>query len=253
MTTYSVLTEEYRELPHLEWGKDLAHLMGSQVQDVYLKLRRQQGIVWSGLERDRADTLGGYMIQKGYPAGLVEDANVATLGNPELIRNADPVDEGLELEDIWGKKTLLESGTMVLVQAGWVKEKIAVGSSTDSTPRFDKTSKGSGPAPYKRKPPMAKIGWVMQIFQKGDPCDITRIMGSYFNYDYQNVDSYSRDQRFGMLLKDLSNSLPYEILDKGYRISMGSTSSAPSEAIFDTLDELNERARWQLTLRQVKG
>jgi len=252
MTTYSVLLEKYRPLPFTEWGTEIASFMGEHFLDVTTKIRRQQGIVWEGLDDRRAELLGSYLINKGYPAGLVEDDEVAKFGTFRLVRNADPVASGIELQDAWENKTLIESGNIILAQVGWVEEEVQIGSTRKNLPGYNIQGVRDSSISYSREIIMASIGWALQIFHDDGVIKVERILGDHFNYDYQSIADAVKHQRFVILLNDLAKVFRYDSLDEGFKLSMGSFTKSP-EAAYRSLDDMMDRARWAVTLKLVKG
>jgi len=252
MTTYSVLLEKYRPIPYTEWGTEIASFTGEHFLDVTTKLRRQQGIVWEGLDDRRAELLGSYLINKGYPAGLVEDDEVAKFGTVRLVRNADPVASGIELQDAWENKTLIESSNIILAQVGWVEEEIQTGTTRRTASDYNSNLVHTYPMIYDRIPVMSSIGWLLQIFHDDGAINVERIFGEHFNYDYQSLADAARHQRFVILLNDLSKIFRYDSLDEGFKLSMGSFTRSP-EAVYKSLDDMMDRARWAVTLKLVKG
>ena len=254
MTTYSVLLEKYRPIPYTEWGTEIASFMGEHFLDVTTKLRRQQGIVWEGLDDRRAELLGSYLINKGFPAGLVEDDEVAKFGTVRLVRNADPVARGIELQDAWENKTLIESANIILAQVGWVEEEIEIGSKPKRVGGGSLDPSGQIPdfVDFSRESIKAPLGWLLHIYHGQEPIGVVRIFGEHFNYDYQSFPDAARNQRFVILLNDLAKVFRYDSLDEGFKLSMGSFTKSP-EASYKSLDDMMDRARWAVTLKLVKG
>ena len=190
MSSFAVLLESFSRLPHLRWGSEIATLLRVHRQDALTRLRRQQGIVWEGLNRDKADKLGSFLIERGYPAGLVTQEDIAQIGKPDVIRNGDVVEDGFEVEGLFGRKSLIETDSIALAQAGWVREKIEVsrtGSSSTKSPKYDMRGARYRSFNYSSEIETQTLGWVLQIFAKGEPARCTRVVGSFFNYDYQGM------------------------------------------------------------------
>ncbi len=251
MNTYSVLLESYKRLPHLELGKEVAELMGVHVQDAYTRLRRQEGIVWEGLERSQAEVLGAFLIQRGYPAGLVADEDTVTLGPPRRVHNGGVVESGFEIVDRDESRRVIESGSIALLQAGWVEEKVEVTRDRERVESWQAYRDYS--FTYTTRPVYETIGWVLQVFETGEPARCVRVTGSRFNYAYQEIDGANSHQRFGILMTDLAKVVGFERLDHGFRLCMGSGTTHPPDATYDSLNEMIERARWELTIRKVHG
>ncbi len=255
MTKYSVLLESYSPLPFIAWADEVEKILGMHRQDVILRLRRQQGIVWEHLDREKADMLGSLLISYGYPAGLVEDSDVVRLPIPTLSKNADPVEGGFELEDLFSDLTLINAESIEFMQAGWVEEKVEVG--TVKPPRsrsglkYSADGTRAGSFMYTRMKKKEPIGWVLHVFQKGEPLEWLRIIGRNFNYDYQPVTGVYWMQRFGLLLTDLARITPFASLDEGFKETMGSDGSNYEFCSFDSIVEMEERARWQLTMLKI--
>ena len=251
MNTYSVLLESYKRLPHLELGKEVAELMGVHVQDAYTRLRRQEGIVWEGLERSQAEALGAFLIQRGHPAGLVADEDIVTLAPAHIVRNGAVIREGFEIVDRTETRRVIEPTSIALVQAGWVEEEVEVTRDREHVvvwqPRRDYSFN------YTTRPVYETIGWILQVFETGEPAPCLRVMGSRFNYAYQEIDGANSHQRFGILMTDLAKVVGFERLDHGFRLCMGSGTPHPPDATYDSLNEMIERARWELTIRKVHG
>ncbi len=248
---YAVLLAEWTELPHVEFGKDVARILGMHTQDGMGIIRRQQGIVIRGLEKEAAEELGSYLINQGHPCGLVEDTDICQIGDLDQSRNADPVPEGYELEDMFGNKTLIKKEDIVLAQAGWVSEEIELGSSRLSTPRYGDDGSRLSSFNYSREADTRELGSVLQLFHGGEPYECVRIEGSNFNYDYQDMSDGETGFRFAIMLNDLAKVLDYDTLDEGFRLGMGARHARSPEAEYDTLDDMLDRARWWLTMRKV--
>jgi hypothetical protein len=258
MGTYSVLLKTWKPIPHMEIGKELSDLIGVHLQDAYMHLRRQQGIIWEGLDEYDANKLGSFLIGKGYQAGLVPDEYVVKLGRPTQIRNADPVPGGFEMEDFHGQKTLIEGGRISLAQAGWVEEKVEHSprqSTNASVPTYGEYSDHwiMNRADSHLRSEQITTGWVLHLFMKGEPVEWYRVVGSHFVYDYQKIPVIKREDRFGILLEDLAKVLPYECLGPVYRMCMGNTSIPAKEGAYDTLSEMTDRARWILTMKKLEA
>jgi len=252
MTSFAVLLESYTALPTHEWGEEISSFMDEHLIDSNSRLHRQQGIVWDGLDRPRADRLGAYLIEKGFPAGLVEDADVAKFDTPKTVRNADPTPSGLEIEDIWEKKSMIGIGSIILAQVGYVEEKVDVGAAVSRTSGFNTKGTHETPPTYIREKVKEAVGWTLQIFHEGTPVKVVRIFSKHFNYDYQGMIDANKMQRFSILLNDIARILPYECLDNGYRQSMSSLTKH-EDSVYKTLDQMIERARWAVTIRSVLG
>ena len=256
MSEYAVLLAPYTPLPHIMLGDEVAKITGVHRQDALIKLRKQQGIVWEHLERGSADRLGAYLIANGYPAGLVEQEEVVKLHRPVLCSNADPVEGGFELEDIFADKNLMNAESIEYMQAGWVDEEYEIGRErvlkAGKTYRSDLHASSLRSYRYTTVPKIETLGWVLHIFQYGEPVEWIRIISRSFNYDYQNMIGVHRDQRFGLLLADLARVVPMAALDEGFKAVMGSDCSDHEFHNYDTLEEMEERARWELTMRKLE-
>lgn len=252
MEKFSVLLETLEKLPHLELGEEVAEITGAHIQNVYINLRRQQGIVWEHLEREKANALGALLIERGFSAGLVHDEDVRQMGNAREIHCGAVVEDGLLIEDQYGGTDMMGSDSIELAQTGWIEEK-----EEDASDRYKPRRVRLGIDPYAPgisrflRPGVQPTGWVLQVYPVKEADEFVRIFGKEFNYGYQGDVTGNRKQRFGMLLTDLSDVLSVDKLDLGFRVSMGATESPTAEARYETLDEMTERARWLLTMKKL--
>lgn len=253
---YAVLLESCSQLPFIVLATEVAEIVGAHRQDALIQLRKQQGIVWEFLEHEKAEKLGALLIANGYPAGLVEQDDVVRIHKPILCSNGDPVEGGFELEDIFSDKRLVRSVSIEYLQAGWVREEVEVdrrriqsSSSVRAGYMFgtrDKTTR------YTTRGETESYGWVLNIFQYSKPVEWLRIIGRSFNYDYQSLSGAFWKQRFGLLLADLARVAPYASLNEGFKATMGSDGSSHDSCEFETLEDMENRARWELTMRKLE-
>jgi hypothetical protein len=256
MAAYAVMLESFAKLPYREWGRDVAEILGVHPVDANTRLRRQQGMVWDGLDQGQATALAAFLIEHGHPAGLVAEEDIAVPGRLRNCRNADVVQGAFELEDPYGHKTILAPEVVELAQAGWIEEEI---DSFRGIPRSIFPPIASGPegmrvqgAEWSDPQRMEPLGWVLHLYCGGDEEECVRIVGQRFNYDYQGLLEGGWQERFGRLLADLGRVLPDDCLDAGYRLGMGLASKPPEEARYDSLDSMVDRAIWTLTLKRFE-
>jgi len=255
--TFSVLLKQYSKLPHLELAEEVATMVGMHKMDVTIRLRWQQGIVWSGLVIDNADKLAKLLIGKGFECGIVPDSDLWQGGKPFGCRNADVLQEGFEMEDAYGKKKLIPAEKIAFAQAGWVEEKIRKGRYRGLNEFGMVFTGGFGtyqpPVNFhkKREPDKRAIGWVLHLFLKGIPGKSYRIIGREFNYDYQGFMGEYWEKRFAILLSDLAVILADDCLDDSLIRIMGKDHPDREGVTYDRLKFMMERARWELTMRQL--
>jgi len=257
MSTYSVLLQSYRPIPHIELGHEIASLVDIHEQDAFMMLRRQQGIVREGLELDKAKKIAAFLIEKGWLAGLVADEHVVNLPKPEVVHNADVLKTGVEIEDLFGDDILIKPDRFELAQAGWILEKIKVGSRARGRMFRNNFGPVEGQWRYPHlvsgtRPVRETMGWVLHLFLKGDPVKWFRIISMNFIYDYQDLKIVNRSHRFGILLSDLARILPFEILDPAFKSCMGSGSEPDTEGRYEDLHSMTEHARWLLTMKRLQ-
>ncbi len=248
MDEYAVLLRSYAPLPHFEWRSEVAAVLGRHPQTVAIRLRRQQGIVWEELGFDQANGLATFLIEKGFPAGLVAQEDIVTPGKLTVIRNADVVDSGLELESFFADKEILDANSVEFAQVGWVAE---MDEARHMPRRGYRDSSRLDRSIARILTTADKIGWVLHLFHRGDNPDWLRIVGRKFNYDYQETVGGSKDERFGRLLEDLSHVVPSEALDDRFMRSIGAGRAHDENVEFEELDDMIERARWELTMRSL--
>jgi len=253
METFSVLLETYEQLPHLDLGEEVAKITGVHTQNAFIRLRRQQGIVWENLERENANALGALLIKHGHSAGLVRDEEVRKEGTQWEVHNGSVTDEGFVIEDPYGRTSIMKSGSILLAQAGWIEEKAA-----GVTDRYKSRRTRVGIDPYSSdmaisflRPKVAPIGWVLHIYPVDQEERYVRVIATEFSYSYQGYVEGDRNMRFGMMLSDLSKALPDDKLDFGFRLSMGTDCSPVDDVEYPTIDEMAERGRWLMTMKKL--
>ncbi len=251
MSKFTVVLESWNELPHLKLGEDLSRITGVHKQTIYTRIRQQDGIVYEGLEKGTADEVAKYLGSKGFPATSIPDTSIYPECRHKLVRNADVMETGLELEDPYGKKELLESGKIIFVHTGWVEENLEAAEgnagyfgSITGTSRV--SVEGPGWKPVKGE---TNTGWVLHIFSENERNEVYRIIGEKFYYDYQGKDFIPDDQSFRILLQDLVRLLPEEVLDSQIAQAIEGYPKVPSELNYPTIKDLEDRVRWRMTLR----
>ena len=233
-------------------------MLGLHPLDASRALRTQQGIVWENLSREKAAALASLLIETGFPSGLVPQHDVVKLAAKELCRNADVVEGGLEIEDGHGHKRLLHRDWFELAHVGWVKEqersyrertrakiRIKTGARGDRRRQTVRVEESSA----------EEAGWVLNLFGHGDPSEWIQIHAPYFNYDYLPETPPSWREGFRLFMNDLYAVIPGPKTDAGFRLalSLGACDTVPDAAKFPSVDDLDERGRWALTILRTVG
>jgi len=257
MNTFSVLLQAYVKLPHLALGERIAGLLSVHLQDATVRLRHQQGIIWENLPFDKANALASFLIEKGYPSGLVPQNELVQPGNMMLSRKAEIMDSVFVFVDINDNRLSLSDGNVALAQVGWILEEVEVGSACRDKPVATSTLRLKGEGKYRyygidrHAPETEPFGWVLNMFSKGSHPDCVRIQGRSFNYSYQGLHEGGWKDRFGRLLSDLSNILSPGKMDEGFILAMATPLKPAQLAEYETPKAMIERARWSLTLKLV--
>ena len=156
--------------------------------------------------------------------------DVADLNVPKSNRNADPVPEGIELENAWETKTIIRTEEIILAQAGWIAEQKTVGTRRKHPPRISNYKNVRSAPNLTREDIKSSIGWCLQIYKRTNPVDSVRIIAKQFNFDYQNIGEAGVEARFALLLKDLAKVFGVGLIEAGFKQSMGSCDNVPEIA-----------------------
>jgi len=251
MDNYTVLLNKWAELPHMDLGEEIANITGIHKQTVYTRLRHQDGIIFENLESAKAVKVAEFLSTKGFKALAVPDSDLFPERKYNLVRNADVLTDGLEIEDPYGNKTMIDTEKIVYIHAGWVEENLK---DADNRMGLFGTLTGSkhgsveGPA-WKKISTTNHIGWVLHIFCDGENEGAYRIIGSKFYYDYQGEGDVPQIERFAILLKDLTGITRERAIDPEVMSAIKSHPEVLPEMRYATVDDLEGRLRWQMTLR----
>lgn len=251
MSNYSVVLKEWKKIPHLKIGNEIASMISIHKQDIFTSLRRQNGIVFQGLMQSEAEKIAKFLTDEGFPSASIPDDDLNLRFDFQLIRNADVINEGLEIENPYGKKSLVSSDTIKYIHAGYVDESLK---DSDGRMGLFGTLSGSGQGavegpPIKPISTAGQLGWVLHLFIDDELSTVYRIIESKFYYDYQGKEFVSPVLKFATLVEDIDRLWDNAALDKNIKPAMESLPEIPPDIRYDTLEDLEDRIRWSMTVQ----
>jgi hypothetical protein len=255
--TWAVILEKYTELTYLDLGKIISEKIGTHFDEATIRLRRQQGIVWDHLSEEHAKQVEDIINGGGFPCRIIQQDRVIHLGEVSIHRKGHVIENGLEFEDLYGKKTLINRDQVVLAQVGWISKMVESGQGIPGLIRSDSGLFSSFQGMYRlsnltsAKLPEDPIGWVLHIYQHGEQPDFARVYGQSFEYKYPPEIEGGWVVHFAAFISDLANALGDNLLDDSYKLAMNAPRKPSEEATFETIDDMQDRAKWELTLKRI--